>query len=482
MLRKKYFLALALVMLSSFLADCFVIAQEVETIPFQMVENKPTFNGGDTNEFTKWVNSHIVYPESVKANGTEGRVTLNITIGADGSVKDVSVVRGLDPELDKEAVRVVSSSPKWAPGHQKGVPVNVSFMYPVMFTMPQSNSKHSSVSSNVKSLAGTKQNGIVSISNLSGTIWESVKYGNSYKDKTIEQLQFLDGGRVRMASAMYLDEKLISEGSDIRKYSIVEPSTIRVHFTAVTEKGRYVDSFYDFKLKNDSGNYALVDVTEHYPTHKEPYSLKEIKGGGNPIPVRIVTPEAVDLGLSVKWASFNIGASNPEEVGAFYAWGETESKQVFGWSNYKYGRLSTNAHEDNKFTKYKDFTGMDILRPEDDVAHVKLGGNWRMPTFKEFQELFDESNCSITYGVINGIYGCRITSKKPGFVGRYIFIPASGKYESATKKDNSMCYLWSSSRDMEGFSGAISLGPSGEFLRSIAYWCEGMPVRAVQNK
>ena len=128
--------------------------QEVETIPFQMVEQKPSFNGGDTKEFTEWVNSHIVYPESEKANGTEGRVTLNITIGADGSIKDVSVIRGTGTELDKEAVRVVSSSPKWAPGRQKGVPVNVSFMYPVMFSLPKPSSTNTASSNSESQIGG----------------------------------------------------------------------------------------------------------------------------------------------------------------------------------------------------------------------------------------------------------------------------------------------------------------------------------------
>ena len=71
---------------------------------------------------------------------------MNITIGADGSIKDVSVIRGTGTELDKEAVRVVSSSPKWAPGRQKGVPVNVSFMYPVMFSLPKPSSTNTASS------------------------------------------------------------------------------------------------------------------------------------------------------------------------------------------------------------------------------------------------------------------------------------------------------------------------------------------------
>ena len=80
---------------------------EEEAIPFQLVEEKPSFNGGDANEFSKWVNSKLVYPEIAKENGVQGRVTLQFTVEKDGSVTNVKVLRGVDSSLDKEAVRVV---------------------------------------------------------------------------------------------------------------------------------------------------------------------------------------------------------------------------------------------------------------------------------------------------------------------------------------------------------------------------------------
>lgn len=91
---------------------------EEEAIPFQLVEEKPSFNGGDANEFSKWVNSKLQYPEIAKENGVQGRVTLQFTVNPDGSVSNVKVLRGVDSSLDKEAVRVVSMSPKWKPGKQ----------------------------------------------------------------------------------------------------------------------------------------------------------------------------------------------------------------------------------------------------------------------------------------------------------------------------------------------------------------------------
>jgi protein TonB len=100
-----------------------------------MVEQKPKFNGGDANEFSKWVNSRLQYPQICIENGRQGRVTLSFTIKADGSLSDVKVLRGVDPALDQEAVRVVKSSPKWTPGKQRDRAVAVSYTFPVIFQL-----------------------------------------------------------------------------------------------------------------------------------------------------------------------------------------------------------------------------------------------------------------------------------------------------------------------------------------------------------
>ena len=108
---------------------------EEEAIPFQLVEEKPSFNGGDANQFSKWVNSRLVYPEIAKENGVQGRVTLQFTVEKDGTVTKVKVLRGVDPSLDKEAVRVVSMSPKWKPGKQRDRAVPVTYTFPVIFQL-----------------------------------------------------------------------------------------------------------------------------------------------------------------------------------------------------------------------------------------------------------------------------------------------------------------------------------------------------------
>lgn len=108
---------------------------EEEAIPFQLVETKPSFMGGDANQFSKWVAQHMVYPEIAKENGVQGRVILQFTVEADGRVTNVKVVRGVEPSIDKEAVRVVSSSPKWSPGKQRDRSVRVTYTFPVYFQL-----------------------------------------------------------------------------------------------------------------------------------------------------------------------------------------------------------------------------------------------------------------------------------------------------------------------------------------------------------
>lgn len=109
---------------------------ENEAIPFQLVEQKPSFNGGDANEFSKWVDEHLQYPPQAKAEGIQGRVITRFTLGTDGVVRDVQLLSGIREDLDAEVIRVVSSSPKWEPGYNaEGEAVPVTFTFPVIFKL-----------------------------------------------------------------------------------------------------------------------------------------------------------------------------------------------------------------------------------------------------------------------------------------------------------------------------------------------------------
>ena len=114
-----------------------VVADDVEEedIPFVLVEQKPSFMGGDANSFSRWISQNVVYPELARENGVQGRVTVQFTVMKDGSVGGVKLLRGVDPSLGKEALRVVASSPRWEPGRQRDRAVNVTYQFPVIFTL-----------------------------------------------------------------------------------------------------------------------------------------------------------------------------------------------------------------------------------------------------------------------------------------------------------------------------------------------------------
>jgi protein TonB len=109
--------------------------EEVEEEVFVIVEDMPKFQGGDQNTFRNWIQQNLRYPEIAQENGISGKVYVQFAVNSKGEVVDVKVVRGVDPSLDKEAVRVVSSSPRWEPGKQRGKPVKVQFTFPIVFVL-----------------------------------------------------------------------------------------------------------------------------------------------------------------------------------------------------------------------------------------------------------------------------------------------------------------------------------------------------------
>ena len=171
---------------------------------------------------------------------------------------------------------------------------------------------------------------------------------------------------------------------------------------------------------------------------------------------------AVDLGLSVKWASCNLGASKPEELGECYAWGETSPKTEFTETNYKYYTgtfIEIDFYKTDIFTKYNTYPesinpdNLTQLEKDDDAVYKKLGGKWRTPTYEEWKEL--KRNCTWTRQFCNGVLGVEVKSSKNG---KTIFIPVdgdelAGDYMSSTldpdgrtfygkRQKNSYCISW----------------------------------------
>ena len=157
--------------------------------------------------------------------------------------------------------------------------------------------------------------------------------------------------------------------------------------------------------------------------------------------------EYVDLGLSVKWATCNVGATKPEEYGDYFAWGETEPKEVYDWSTYKYCNGSSST-----LTKYNTDSSRGTvdnkttLELSDDAARANWGGAWRLPTKEEQDEL--RENCTWTWTTENGVNGYRVTSNKEGYTDKSLFLPAAGcRYNSDLCYAGSDGNYWSSSLD-----------------------------------
>lgn len=181
--------------------------------------------------------------------------------------------------------------------------------------------------------------------------------------------------------------------------------------------------------------------------------------------------EAVDLGLSVKWATCNVGANKPEEYGNYYAWGETSTKSDYSSStSTTYGKTVSQL----KSSGILDNNGN--LTSNYDAARKNWGGTWRMPTKAEIQELKD--NCTTTWTTQNGVYGRKVTSKKNG---NSIFLPAAGyRNGSSLYSGGSNGLYWSSSPSESNTYYAYRLGfYSGDFDLYYDYRYYGLSVRPV---
>ena len=189
--------------------------------------------------------------------------------------------------------------------------------------------------------------------------------------------------------------------------------------------------------------FVKIDGVAHYGETKSFFRARKENGTENGY-------QYIELGLSVKWGTFNVGATKPEEYGDYYAWGETETKGNYSWSTYKWCNGSYDTQ--NKYNTNSSFGTVDnktTLDPEDDVAHVKWGGSWRMPTKAEQDDL--RNKCTWTwYGSgnteFNGIAGYKVTSNMEGYTDRFIFLPAAG-YRDDIYLNNVGLYglYWSSS-------------------------------------
>ena len=201
----------------------------------------------------------------------------------------------------------------------------------------------------------------------------------------------------------------------------------------------------EFKVDNN-GSRQIVQLPEQYYT--------DVENGHR----------YVDLGLSVKWATCNIGADSPEMTGGKYAWGEVATKSDYTWQNYRFNN-GGEGYWDVKLSKYNSDSKLgpvdmhEVLEPEDDAAHVNWGGNWRIPTAQEFQEL--ANNCTFIWSTLNGCEGCLIVSNKPGYTDRFIFLPTTRKRTDGVGTSDG--YYWSSTTNLTDRRGSVNPGPCSSY-------------------
>ena len=178
-----------------------------------------------------------------------------------------------------------------------------------------------------------------------------------------------------------------------------------------------------------------------------------------------VEPTYVDLGLSIKWGTCNIGAKNPEDFGNFYQWGDVATKENYDWDTYKYGTDRTNLE------KYNVKDGKTVLDPEDDAAIVNLGEGWRMPTPAEIKELVD--NCTWEWTTVNNVKGYKVTAKN----GNSIFLPAAGVMFTKNPYYGGQYGYYLSNTLREGEESYVKMYAQGFSFQSDKYQADDRIVR-----
>ena len=241
----------------------------------------------------------------------------------------------------------------------------------------------------------------------------------------------------------------------------------------------------DSKVSSGSGlgNFTcnLTDLQEEMTYYVRAYAINE-KGTAYGGEISFTTikgyfengHEYVDLGLNVKWATMNVGASSPEDYGDYFAWGETTPKIIssyYNWLEYKYCSGTYNSlTKYNNSSRYGIVDNKTILEMSDDAAHANWGGSWRMPTDDEWTAL--RLQCTWTMTTLNGIEGYNVTSNSNG---NSIFLPSVSRsiyYDG--------CY-WSSSlnNDDPSTGWCVRLHGNGQVLRENYGRYDGLTVRPV---
>ena len=306
-------------------------------------------------------------------------------------------------------------------------------------------------------------------------------------------------GRFRVRVSGYPVRAVANKTTDIEEYVVsfytqdsvlIESQKVEKGKSATAVDAPVVDG-YEFIGWSDSSFTNVMKDLDIYAQYKA------ITKDTLPVSGQIAGHDYVDLGLpsGTLWATYNVGATKPEQYGYYFAWGETEPKEVYADSTYKWFNADSKI-----YTKYNSEDGLTTLLPEDDAATANWGSEWRMPTDNEQWELYQNSYMVWTDGYngtdVSGVifYKAKEDSDKGTYISRYdtpsadysvssdahVFFPAAG-YRWRSGVDNvGYGYYWSSSLGEENGGNARYL----EFYEEDAYWgidssSDGFSVRAV---
>lgn len=276
---------------------------------------------------------------------------------------------------------------------------------------------------------------------------QGVAYGEDVMFKTLQTTAPILTTSVEDVShtSAAINGQITSDGgSMVTEFGVVYSISHNPTISNTKIKGTTCDSTGLFtcklsNLQNNSTYYARAYATNERGTaYGNEVSFTTWKVG------EVNGHKYVDLGLSVKWATCNVGANKPEESGDYFAWGETKPKDYYDWSNYKWCEGSnyslTKYCDDSDFAYSSSYVDkIYVLQLSDDAARANWGGNWRMPLKSELDELYN--SCTWTSTTQNGTKGYRVTGKN----GNSIFLPKAGyKYEGSLTSLGAYGYYWSS--------------------------------------
>lgn len=376
------------------------------------------------------------------------RYTTNIPEGVSGCVVSVFVTSGEDPMESKDACEFSGGMQAVDSGETEG----------------------SVLVEGLKTGTTYKVRACI-ISTVDGrTVWsEMTSFGTLYPKRP----SFIAIETVKVGTTFaVLNAKWEENGMEIKRVGVFYSkyqSKLNIGSDSVENDGE----LRLYNLEMGTRYYLLPYAVTEEGTHIESEMYIETKTP--------VAGNAVDLGLSVKWADMNIGAFNPGEYGDYFAWGETAPKASYNLSTYKYFDSFHPAY--TKYVTKDSFGTVDnksVLEKSDDPASLYLGGNWRVPTRAELNELISE--CNWTFTTVDGVGGFLVQSKKSGYTDKSIFLPAAGiKGVNGSSYVGSEGVYWSSNLETVNNTGAYALNVvNGGRNSTLSYYrLNGCSIRPV---